>query len=224
MGLQQTFGCSAFLSDFCSMELIKKYFPELTPDAEKAYAAVFDLYKEWNEKINVISRKDIENLYERHILHSLAIAKFIRFKPGSSIIDLGSGGGFPAIPLAIMFPDCHFIFVDATGKKVKVIKEISDALKLQNVNPVHGRGESIKEKFDFVVSRAVADISTTYNWMSAKFKQKHINAYPNGFIFLKGGDVEAETRPFKDSVIVTQISDYFEEEWFCEKKIVYISL
>lgn len=206
------------------MELIKKYFPDLTEIQLSQYEQLDALYHDWNAKINVISRKDIDNLYEHHVLHSLGIAKFITFKPGTHILDLGTGGGFPGIPLAIMFPECHFHLVDSIGKKIKVCTEVANALNLQNVTFRHCRAEEEKEKFDFVVSRAVMPLTDLIKIIRKNIAGKQQNAIPNGLICLKGGELEKETMPFKHQTMMTSLSDYFREEFFETKKVVYVSL
>lgn len=204
------------------MEQILNYFPELTDIQKKQFAALYDLYREWNSKINVISRKDIENLYEHHVLHSLAIAKTVNFRPGTSILDFGTGGGFPGIPLAIMFPECRFKLIDGTGKKILVAQEVAKAVGLTNCTPVQLRGEEERGKFDFVVSRAVMQLPDLMKIVRKNISDKQRNALPNGVICLKGGDVQAETSPFKKIVEVTDIDNFFKEEWFKGKHIIYV--
>lgn len=204
------------------MEQILNYFPELTDIQKKQFAALYDLYREWNSKINVISRKDIENLYEHHVLHSLAIAKTVNFRPGTSILDFGTGGGFPGIPLAIMFPECRFKLIDGTGKKILVAQEVAKAVGLTNCTPVQLRGEEERGKFDFVVSRAVMQLPDLIKIVRKNISDKQRNALPNGVICLKGGDVQAETSPFKKIVEVTDIDNFFKEEWFKGKHIIYV--
>lgn len=204
------------------MEQILNYFPELTDIQKKQFAALYDLYREWNSKINVISRKDIENLYEHHVLHSLAIAKTVNFRPGTSILDFGTGGGFPGIPLAIMFPECRFKLIDGTGKKILVAQEVAKAVGLTNCTPVQLRGEEERGKFDFVVSRAVMQLPDLMKIVRKNISDKQCNALPNGVICLKGGDVQAETSPFKKIVEVTDIDNFFKEEWFKGKHIIYV--
>jgi len=206
------------------MEIILKYFPNLTEEQHRQFAALYDLYIDWNAKINVISRKDIENLYEHHVLHSLAIAKVIDFKPGTSIMDLGTGGGFPGIPLAILFPETKFHLVDSIGKKVRVATEVSNAIGLKNVTFRHARAQEEKQLFDFVVSRAVMPLSDLIDIIKKNISKKQINALPNGLICLKGGELQHETLPFKNKTVINSISDYFEEEFFETKKVVYVPL
>ncbi|HEY9543194.1 16S rRNA (guanine(527)-N(7))-methyltransferase RsmG [Prevotella sp.] len=203
------------------MELINKYFKDLTETQRNQFAALAPLYKEWNEKINVISRKDIANIYEHHVLHSLAIAKEFHFKAGSQILDFGCGGGFPGIPLAILFPECHFKMIDGTGKKVMVAREIAQAIGLKNAEPVHLRGEEEKGKYDFIVSRAVMPLPDLMKIVRKNLSPKMNNARPNGVICLKGGQLDEELKPMGKKVEVVPISNYFEEEWFAEKFIVY---
>lgn len=206
------------------MEIILKYFPNLTEEQHRQFAALYDLYIDWNAKINVISRKDIENLYEHHVLHSLAIAKVIDFKPGTSVMDLGTGGGFPGIPLAILFPDTKFHLVDSIGKKVRVATEVANAIGLTNVTFRHARAQEEKQLFDFVVSRAVMPLSDLIDIIKKNISKKQINALPNGLICLKGGELQHETLPFKNKTVINSISDYFEEEFFETKRVVYVPL
>lgn len=206
------------------MELILKYFPYITQKQKEQFAALYDLYIDWNSKINVISRKDIENLYEHHVLHSLGIAKFVNFKPGTDIMDLGTGGGFPGIPLAIMFPDCKFHLVDSIGKKVKVASEVATAIGLENVSFRHCRAEEEKSKFDFVVSRAVMPLNDLLKIIRKNISDKQINSIPNGLICLKGGELENETLPVKHKVVSSDLKDIFEEMFFETKKIIYVPI
>lgn len=201
-------------------QIIEKYF-KLTEIQRKQMALAIDLYIEWNQQINVISRKDIEHLVERHFLHSLAIAQFIKFKPGTKILDIGTGGGFPGIPLAIMFPEVDFYLSDSIAKKIKVVNEIASTLDLENIKAEAIRAEKIKEKFDFVISRAVTAFPKFMTFCNNKFKGKSINAIPNGIIYLKGGDFLEELKPYKKAEI-HDISSYFEEEFFETKKIIYL--
>lgn len=204
------------------MRQILKYFPELTEEQQRQLEALDTLYRDWNAKINVISRKDIDNLYEHHVLHSMAIAKMIRFRPGTKILDFGTGGGFPGIPLAILFPECDFKLIDGTGKKIRVAQEVSDAIGLRNCHPVHLRGEEEKGKYDFIVSRAVMPLPDLYNMMRKNIAKEQRNALPNGIICLKGGDLQEEIRPFRNIVEISDISTFFSEEWFKEKNIIYL--
>lgn len=206
------------------MENILKYFPDITPRQKEQFAALYDLYYDWNSKINVISRKDIGNLYLHHVLHSLAIAKYITFKPGTTIMDMGCGGGFPGIPLAIMFPEVQFHLVDSIGKKVRVAAEIANAIRLTNVRTSHSRAEEIKEKYSFVVSRAVMQLPDLVKICRKNISKEQNNALPNGIICLKGGDMTAETAPFKNCREIVDVSDYFQEEFFKDKKVVYVQV
>ena len=206
------------------MELIKKYFPELTQHQQEQLSALDELYHEWNEKINVISRLDIDNLYEHHVLHSLAIGRVLRFKPRTEILDFGTGGGFPGVPLAILFPDCQFTLIDGTGKKIRVAQEVCQAIGLENCTPIHRRGEEEKGKYDFVVSRAVMSLPDLARMVKKNIKKEQHNALPNGIICLKGGDLQAEIRPFKNIVQVSALHDWFKEEWFKEKYSIYLPL
>ena len=207
-----------------SMELIQKYFPNLTEKQKEQMAALKDLYTDWNTKINVISRKDIDNLYEHHVLHSLAIMKALRFKAGSNVLDFGTGGGFPGIPLAIMMPDVNFKLIDGTGKKIRVVEEVASAIRLENVTAEHLRGEDEKGKYDFVVSRAVMPLPDLVKIVKKNISQKQHNAMLNGVLVLKGGNVDAEIHPYRKSVEVSPISNWFEEEWFKEKNVIYLPL
>lgn len=206
------------------MDLISKYFPQLSNEQEKQIDALDELYRDWNAKINVISRKDIDNLYEHHVLHSLAIAKVIHFKPGTRVLDFGTGGGFPGIPLAILFPDCHFRLIDGTGKKILVAAEIAKSIGLNNVEVLHRRGENENDKFDFVVSRAVMPLPDLVKIVRKNISHDQRNALPNGIIALKGGNLDAELKPFRKMVEVTPVSDFFSEDWFKEKNTVYMPL
>lgn len=206
------------------MEIIQKYFPELTDIQKEQFMALYDLYTDWNSKINVISRKDITNLYEHHVLHSLGIAKVINFRPGTEIMDLGTGGGFPGIPLAIMFPDTHFHLVDSIGKKVKVATEIASAIGLKNVTTRHCRAEEEKQLFDFIVSRAVMPLTDLLKIIRKNIKKEQHNALPNGLICLKGGELQNEVMPVKHQTVMYDLKDYFEEEFFETKKVVYVTI
>ena len=204
------------------MDLITKYFPHLTEEQRRQFAELDSLYRDWNAKINVISRKDIDALYEHHVLHSLGIAQMIRFKPGTKILDFGTGGGFPGVPLAILFPECEFLLVDSIGKKVKVAGAVAESLGLKNVRVLHGRGEEIKEQFDFVVSRAVMQLQELVGFTKQLVHGTQRNGMPNGLICLKGGELQAELRPFKRIVEVQELYPTFEEEYFKTKKVVYL--
>ena len=205
------------------MELILKYFPDLTEEQKRQFAALYDLYTDWNSKINVISRKDIENLYEHHVLHSLGIAKVIRFKPGTKVMDLGTGGGFPGIPLAILFPEVQFHLVDSIGKKVLVATEIAGSIGLKNVTTRHARAEEEKQLFDFVVSRAVMPLTDLLKIIRKNISPKQQNALPNGLICLKGGELEKETMPVKNKTTMWNLKEFFGEEFFETKKVVYVA-
>ena len=206
------------------MEQIIKYFPKLSDNQIHQYEMLMDLYRDWNAKINVISRKDIDNLYEHHVLHSLAIAKAIGFKPGSEILDFGTGGGFPGIPLAIMFPECQFKLIDGTGKKILVATEVAKAVGLKNVVAEHLRGEDEEGRYDFVVSRAVMPLPDLVKIVRKNISKTQRNAMMNGVICLKGGNVEAEVQPYRRIVEVSDISQWFTEEWFREKNVIYLPL
>lgn len=205
------------------MELILKYFPDLTEEQKRQFAALYDLYTDWNSKINVISRKDIENLYEHHVLHSLGIAKVIRFKPGTKVMDLGTGGGFPGIPLAILFPEVQFHLVDSIGKKVRVATEIAGSIGLKNVTTRHARAEEEKQLFDFVVSRDVMPLTDLLKIIRKNISPKQQNALPNGLICLKGGELERETMPVKNKTTMWNLKEFFGEEFFETKKVVYVA-
>ena len=202
--------------------VISDYF-KLTDRQAEQFAQLDALYRDWNSKINVISRKDIDNLYEHHVLHSLAIAKWIPFMPGTTIMDIGTGGGFPGIPLAILFPECQFLLVDSIGKKIKVASEIAQALGLTNVVCKQERAEEEKQKFDFVVSRAVMPLPDLVKLVRKNISNKHRNAVPNGIIVLKGGDLKEELRPFKEAEVYA-CSDWFKGEWFETKQLIYLPI
>ena len=206
------------------MEQILKYFPGLSDKQKEQFEALGNLYRDWNEKVNLISRKDIDKLYTHHILHSLAIAKVISFKSGTRIMDVGTGGGFPGIPLAILFPACSFYLVDSIEKKIKVVNEISTTLKLNNVTAVRIRAEQVKYKFDFVVSRAVAAMPKFAALVKNKIERKDKNALPNGILALKGGALDEELQSFKRTASLYDISDFFDEEYFKTKKVVHIAM
>lgn len=207
-----------------SIEIILKYFPNLSEVQKQQYQALYDLYADWNSKINVISRKDIVNLYEHHVLHSLGIAKIINFRTGTSVMDLGTGGGFPGIPLAIMFPETKFHLVDSIGKKVKVATEIANAIGLKNVTTRHCRAEEEKQLFDFVVSRAVMPLTDLLKIIRKNIKTEQINPLPNGLICLKGGELEKEVMPVKHQTLIHDLNQNFEEEFFETKKVVYVTI
>lgn len=206
------------------MEIIQSYFPQLEEKQVQQFAALYDLYTDWNAKINVISRKDIENLYPHHILHSLGIAKMLSFKEGSKVMDLGTGGGFPGIPLAILFPQVQFHLVDSIGKKIKVAQAVAESIGLTNVNFRHCRGEEEKQLFDFVVSRAVMPLNDLVKIIRKNISKEQHNALPNGLICLKGGELEHEILPLRNQTMVLNLKDYFKEDFFETKKVVYVSL
>jgi 16S rRNA (guanine527-N7)-methyltransferase len=206
------------------MELIKKYFPKLSEEQLRQFEALQKIYEEWNNQINVISRKDMDHFYERHVLHSLAIAKVMNFTPGSEVMDVGTGGGFPGIPLAILYPDTHFHLVDSIGKKIKVCNEAVQALGLKNVKTSHERAENIKGKYDFIVSRAVTQMPVFIGWVRNKLKKKQQNGLPNGILYLKGGDLKEEMKPIKTYYEITPITNFFEEAFFETKKVVYVQV
>lgn len=205
------------------MELILKYFPNLTEDQIIKFKKLESLYKDWNLKINVVSRKDIDELYLRHVLHSLGIAKVMPFNPGAKILDVGTGGGFPGIPLAIMFPECSFHLVDSIAKKLKVVDEVIEGLGLTNVKTTHSRVEEINETFDFIVSRAVAAMPTFVHWTKGKIAKNQNHEFKNGIFYLKGGDLSEELKDYKTAKIYN-LSDYFDEDFFETKKVVYLPL
>ncbi|MFA7688018.1 MAG: 16S rRNA (guanine(527)-N(7))-methyltransferase RsmG [Moheibacter sp.] len=205
------------------MNEILKYFPDLSEKQIEQFSKLKDLYFEWNEKINVISRKDIDELYVKHVLHSLAIAKIMKFTAGSEVLDVGTGGGFPGIPLAIMFPQVNFHLVDSIQKKILVVSEVAAALSLENVKAETRRAEKINHKYDFIVSRAVTQMPKFVGWVRGKIKKKHINPLPNGILYLKGGDLTEELKGLK-SLEIHPISNYFSEEFFLTKKVVYLPL
>lgn len=204
------------------MEEILKYFSNLSDEQQQQFAVLADLYKDWNQKINVVSRKDIDNIYLHHILHSLAIAQYIRFKDETHILDFGTGGGFPGIPLAIVFPKCRFKLIDRTAKKIKVTQEISRAIGLENVIAEQCAGEEEKGKYEFVVSRAVMPLDDLLKITRKNISKQQFNAIPNGLICLKGGDLSAEIRPFKNILDVTPVTNWFKEAWFREKNVIYL--
>lgn len=204
--------------------IVYKYFTQLTDTQQKQIDQLDELYRDWNAKINVISRKDIDGLYLHHVLHSMALSRILRFKPGTRILDFGTGGGFPGIPLAILFPECQFRLIDGTGKKIKVAQAVADAIGLKNVEAVHRRGEEEKDKFDFIVSRAVMPLPDLVKIVRKNVAREQHNALANGLLVLKGGNLKEEIRPFKNIVELTPLSDYFEEEWFREKYAIYLPL
>ncbi len=207
------------MTDF---DLINFYFPELTENQKKQLKELKELYFFWNNQINVISRKDMDNFYERHVLHSLSISKVMKFADGTKILDVGTGGGFPGIPLAILFPNCDFLLVDSIGKKIKVVNEVALALGLTNVRAIHERAENINEKFDFVVSRAVTAMPTFLSWVRNKVQKNERNAFPNGILYLKGGDLSEEMKPVKNHYEIFELNKFFKEEFYETKKVVYV--
>jgi 16S rRNA (guanine527-N7)-methyltransferase len=211
-------------SSFILHSSIKKYFPELSARQSEQFAMLGGLYSEWNSRINVISRKDIDFLYERHVLHSLAIAKVITFAEGARVLDVGTGGGFPGVPLAILFQKTDFHLIDSIGKKLKVVDDIIEKLQLQNISTQHIRAEQLSEKYDFAVSRAVASLSQFMPWMKDKFLQRNMHDLPNGMLFLKGGALDDELLPYRNNATVFNISDFFPEPFFEEKKVIHITI
>ncbi len=205
-------------------DIILKYFPDLSQEKVEKFQKLHDLYLFWNSQINVISRKDIDLLYERHVLHSLGIAKVISFKPGTRLLDVGTGGGFPGIPLAIMFPEAQFHLVDSIGKKIKVVTEVSQALSLKNLTAQHERAEKIKGEFHFIISRAVTEFPEFYNWINKKISKDNFNDLQNGILYLKGGDLREEFGKYYNKSVFYNLKDYFEEEFFETKKVVYYKL
>ncbi len=205
-----------------SVEIIYRYFPNLSDEQCKQFAHLYELYTHWNAQINVVSRKDIDLLYERHVLHSLGIAKVMSFKPGTKILDVGTGGGFPGIPLAIMFPECSFLLVDSIGKKIKVVQEVASGLGLKNVKAEHTRCESIDDRFHFIVSRAVTAFPEFYNWIRHKFLTDSFNDLPNGILYLKGGDLNEELKDFQQGLSLYPLNHYFPEAFFETKVVVYV--
>ncbi len=204
-----------------SVELILKYFPEISEIQKSQFVKLENLYNEWNEKINVISRKDMESLYEKHILHSLGIAKVMEFSPGTKVLDIGTGGGFPGIPLAILFPQAHFTLIDSIGKKITVVNAVSEGINLKNLTAIHGRAEKLKEKFHFVVSRAVTQMPEFLRWLKGKFEKEQFNPKHNGVLYLKGGDLAEELAGLRCEIF--NLKNYFQEEFFDTKKVVYLS-
>ena len=205
------------------MELLLKYFPQLTEKQQQQFAQLYALYSDWNARINVISRKDIEELYLRHVLHSLGIAKVIQFKPETKVLDVGTGGGFPGVPLAILFPETQFHLVDSIGKKLKVINAVAEALELNNIKTTHSRAEALDEQYDFIISRAVTAMPTFVSWVQEKVAKKSHHELKNGILYLKGGDLTTELRNYSKAIIY-ELHDYFEEPFFETKKVVYLPL
>ncbi|MDB4754959.1 16S rRNA (guanine(527)-N(7))-methyltransferase RsmG [bacterium] len=206
------------------VELILKYFPDLTDHQKQQFSQLESLYAEWNDQINVISRKDIDQLYERHVLHSLGVAKIIQFTNGTSLLDVGTGGGFPGIPLAILFPKCRFHCVDSIGKKIKVVNEVAEAIGLTNLTAENQRAEKVKDKYDFVISRAVTRMKPFINWVHGKTLKKNSNKLLNGILYLKGGDIIDELAEIKRDYNVFNLCDHFTEEFFETKKVVWVKL
>ncbi len=206
------------------MDKIVKYFPDLTERQREQLAALLPLYEEWNAQINVISRKDMDHFYEHHVLHSLAIAKAVRFKPMAEVLDVGTGGGFPGVPLAIMFPDARFTLIDSIGKKIKVVSDVIDRLALANTKALQIRAEQLDGEFDFVVSRAVTTLPEFVPWVKGKISKTQYHTLHNGILYLKGGDLDAELAPFRKKVRTWNISDWFDEEYFETKKVIYLPL
>jgi len=206
------------------MELIERYFPELSPEQQAQFAKLPALYEHWNAQINVISRKDTLHFMERHVLHSLAIAKIQKFLPGSSVLDIGTGGGFPGIPLAILFPEVEFHLVDSIGKKIKVVQEVAASLGLKNVKATHCRAEQIKERYDFIVSRAVTQMPVFLTWVKGKSRPKNLHEHKNGILYLKGGDLTDELSGLKYPIKRYSISDFYREPFFETKQVVYVQL
>ena len=206
------------------MDIILKYFPELTERQREQFAALLPLYEEWNAQINVISRKDMEHFYEHHVLHSLAVAKVIQFKPMAEVLDVGTGGGFPGVPLAIMFPDSRFTLVDSIGKKIKVVSDVIEQLGLTNAKALQARAESLDGEYDFVVSRAVTTLPEFVPWVKNKISRTQYHTLRNGIIYLKGGDLDAELRPFAKRIRTWEISEFFSEPWFETKKVIHLPL
>ena len=206
------------------MELINKYFPDLTADQRDKFGQMEELYQFWNARVNVISRQDIDTLYERHILHSLGIAKVLEFKSGTTILDVGTGGGFPGIPLAILFPKAQFHLVDSIGKKIRVVQEIADALKLDNVKAEQIRAEKLDDSYEFVVSRAVTRITPFMGWVKKNISKNSFHALRNGILYLKGGDLAEELSELNQKSRIYELSDFFEEEFFQTKKVLYVPL
>ena len=205
-----------------SVQLILKYFPDLTEKQIEQFSKLLEVYTFWNNQINVISRKDTDNFYERHVLHSLGIAKIMKFKDGADIMDIGTGGGFPGIPLAILYPNCNFTLVDSIGKKIKVVNEVAAAIGLKNVTGIHERAENIDKQFDFIVSRAVTAMPDFIKWINGKFKKKSVHDLKNGILYLKGGDLKEEMKGVNRYFYMHNLPDHFSEEFFETKKVVYV--
>lgn len=214
---------NVFLLKIFRMELILKYFPNLTPKQIEQFVALYELYLDWNSKINVISRKDIEELYLRHVLHSLGIAKVQEFKPGAKVMDVGTGGGFPGIPLAIMFPETQFYLIDVIAKKIKVVNEVASAIGLKNLIAEQKRAELVKEEFDFIVSRAVTNMPDFVSWVKGRIKKDSIHDLKNGILYLKGGDLSEELASYR-TVVEYNLQDFFKEDFFETKKVVYLPM
>ena len=205
-----------------SEQLILKYFPDITEKQIEQFSKLLEVYTFWNNQINVISRKDTDNFYERHVLHSLGIAKIMQFKDGADIMDIGTGGGFPGIPLAILYPNCNFTLVDSIGKKIKVVNEVAAAIGLTNVTGIHERAENIDKQFDFIVSRAVTAMPDFIKWINGKFKKKSVHELKNGILYLKGGDLKEEMKGVNRYFYIHNLPDHFSEEFFETKKVVYV--
>ncbi len=204
-----------------SLKIILKYFPDLSEKQIEQFSRLEELYKEWNEKINVISRKDTDSLYEKHVLHSLGIAKVMEFAPGTKVMDIGTGGGFPGIPLAILFPETQFTLIDSIGKKITVVNAVAEGIGLENLTAIHGRAEKVKDKFHFIVSRAVTQMPEFLRWLKGKFEKDQFNTKHNGVLYLKGGDLAEELAGLKCELF--SLKNYFEEDFFETKKVVYLS-
>ncbi|AGA78298.1 16S rRNA (guanine(527)-N(7))-methyltransferase RsmG [Echinicola vietnamensis] len=204
------------------LDLILPYFPDITEKQKEQFTALGDLYRDWNQKINVISRKDMDAFYLHHVLHSLGIAKVMQFEPNTWVLDIGTGGGFPGIPLAILFPETNFHLVDSIGKKITVVKDVAKTLKLSNVEAQQARAESLPRKYDFIISRAVTRMANFYPWVKDKFKKEDFNEFTNGILYLKGGDVDEEMEELPISYVTYHLSDYFKEDFFETKKVVYV--
>ncbi len=207
-----------------NVDLIFKHFPDLTNLQKDQFSKLKEVYTFWNEQINVISRKDLDQFYERHVLHSLAIAKVQNFKDGSRILDIGTGGGFPGVPLAILFPNCQFVLVDSIGKKIKVVNEVCETLQINNITTHHARAEDIQEQFDFIVSRAVTAMPAFLKWVKGKFLEENKNKLRNGILYLKGGDLNEEMKPLKQKIKYNDISKFFDYDFFETKKVVYLDM